>query len=1234
MKRLLASIGLLALAVAWSVPAFGQAIATASVNGDVKDTTGAMIPGAEVVVTNPATGKTYTALSNESGLYVISGVPSGTYSVTVTAPGFKKAIYQNVKVDVGVPATVNAVMEVGQLTEQVVVLGGQEIVNTSSVAIGTTVDKRRVQELPLSSRDALDLTMLQAGVATTGNPRSSVVDGLRKASINITMDGVNIQDNNLRSSDGYFTYVRPRIDAVEEFTISTSTTGSESSGGGAVQIKFVTRAGTNQHHGSLYWYYRSPNFNANYYFNNNAGIERTRVFLRQFGVREGGPIIKNRLFYFANYEEFRLPDARARTRTILNNDAMVGNFVYKGTDGTNRTVNLLQLAGTKGYPSTIDPFMQKQYIDIIKANAKSGIETNDLRTSLWSFNNEGTQRRVFTTQRFDWTVTSKINWELIGNYNYFNSEPDFLNNYDRFSPGYDVQGSQRSNRWSASTAVRYQISPTITNETRYGMVGGTSQFARDIPIPAFRVTPPIISNPLAYQPSSSRNAPGFHIIDNISWAKGKHFWSFGTEVTFLRRWSETVSGTSQNNTLGLTSTDPANSAIFSSANFPSISSTDLDTARSLYALLIGRVSGAAASVYADENKLQFVVGAPFVDRYKQNEVGIFAQDSWRVRPSLTLSFGLRWEFLGVPDSLNKLAVVPVGGLAGTWGVSGYNNLFKPGTLSGSAVQLDLAGGIVGRPFYNNDWNNFSPSIGFNWQPEFGNKVLRALLGERGKSVIRGGYSVAYIRDGFYNTTLVTQGNAGTIASGNLVSDQDYKAGDLMLRNPMPPLRVNPSEFKFPTPQAPLAFANSVYSFNPDLRIPYVQSWSLGFEREIFKDTVLEFRYVGNHGTKLWRSVNINEINIFENGFLKEFQSAQNNLAISRAAGKGANFNNQGLTGQLPLPIFTAVFGSATSSNFSNTTYVNRLDEGQAGSLANTFSGNATFYNNLIKAYPTNFWKVNPESTGAYMATNMGDSNYHSMQIEFRRRMTKGIFTQVNYTFGKSLATDEGNSTGSNSFYTLRDLKRNYVRTSYDITQRVNVNFIWEPPVGTGRTHLNSGWVGKVFEGWQIGGIGRIQTGNPFELTSGRATFDQYESGVQLNGITRKQLQEKVGVRYDQANKRVYYFPTDLIASNGFANSTNLAPPTTPGQWGSRVWLSGPGFVRFDLSVVKKTYIKEAMNLELRAEFFDAFNNINFLTPAAGVLGTTFGRITSAYSDVSTTNDPGGRWIQFVARFNW
>ena len=265
------------------------------------------------------------------------------------------------------PSTVNVALEIGAQTESITIVGtGAELINAQNATVGTTITGRQIVEQPQASRDALDLITLLPGVQTTGRPRTSTVNGLPKGSLNITLDGTDVQDNLINSNDGFFTFVRPRIDAVGEVTISTATPGAESSGDGAVQIKFVTRGGTNDLRGSLYWYHREPTLSANYFFNNQTlapdpatgRAPINRVLLNQYGGRVGGPITipklfngKDKAFFFVNYEEFRLPEQQLRQRVILSPQAQAGVFRYLTGAGV-QSVNLLQLAGANGFTST------------------------------------------------------------------------------------------------------------------------------------------------------------------------------------------------------------------------------------------------------------------------------------------------------------------------------------------------------------------------------------------------------------------------------------------------------------------------------------------------------------------------------------------------------------------------------------------------------------------------------------------------------------------------------------------------------------------------------------------------------------------------------------------------------------------------------------------------------------------------------------------------------------------
>src|SRR5438067_10430868 len=347
--------------------AVAQVTTTGRLTGVVTDTQGAVIPKAEVVADSNQTKQEFKSTAGDEGIWAIPSLPNGTYTVTVSAPNFKKTVLQDVKVDVGQPTAANATLEPGGANEQVVVAAGGEILQTESANVSTTIEGRQIVELPFVTRDALQLVLTLPGVQSPGVPRTSSINGLPKGSVNLTLDGANIQDNFLRSSDGFFTQIQPKSDAVQEVTVSTAVPGAESGGEGAAQVKFVTKSGTSEFHGGAFWQYRSPRFNSNYYFNNVDGLPRDALFLLQYGDHIGGPIFiphlmksKNRAFFFLNHEEFHLPQAYGSLSAvgnifILTPDARTGIFTYKDSTGVVRTVNLYAIAQSKGFLQGIDP---------------------------------------------------------------------------------------------------------------------------------------------------------------------------------------------------------------------------------------------------------------------------------------------------------------------------------------------------------------------------------------------------------------------------------------------------------------------------------------------------------------------------------------------------------------------------------------------------------------------------------------------------------------------------------------------------------------------------------------------------------------------------------------------------------------------------------------------------------------------------------------------------------------
>src|SRR4051794_14212531 len=311
MKKVLLALSLSALAV-------GQTTSS-RITGTITDPAGSAIPGANVTATNVETNVGFKTVTGAQGEYAIPALPAATYKITVSATGFRTGVITEVKLDAAVPATVNAKLEVGSVTETIEVTGTSDVVQSASATVSSTLVGRQLVELPITTRNLLELVITQPGTQTPGTPRTSSINGLPKGAVNISIDGLNVQDNLLRSNDGFFTTVMPRTDSIEEVTISTAGVGAESSGEGAAQVKFITKSGTNQFHGGGVWQNRNTFFNSNYYFNTIDRLPRDVINLNQTGINGGGPIIKNKMFFFVNYEDFRLPQTYRVTALVPSN---------------------------------------------------------------------------------------------------------------------------------------------------------------------------------------------------------------------------------------------------------------------------------------------------------------------------------------------------------------------------------------------------------------------------------------------------------------------------------------------------------------------------------------------------------------------------------------------------------------------------------------------------------------------------------------------------------------------------------------------------------------------------------------------------------------------------------------------------------------------------------------------------------------------------------------------------
>src|ERR1041384_4015446 len=1276
------SLSLLLIISSFSGMALAQTSASSRISGTVMDSAGAVVPNADVMIKNNETGAEFKLKSKEDGSFILPSLPLAVYTVTATAPGFKTTTITDVKVVVGDTVNVEVKLETGATSESVTVTGGAEVLQKESTTIGATITGRQISELPFAQRNALDLVLNLPGTSTPGRPRTSSINGLPQGSLNITIDGLNVQDNLIRSGDGFFTYIRPSSDSVAEVTVSTATPGAESGGEGAVQIKFVTKSGTNQYHGNVFGETRQPGFNANYYFNNLNGLPRTPTRLDQYGLSVGGPInpwLKDRAFFFVNYERYRLPESQLRTPIVMTPELASGIFRYKKDDGSIASMNLFQLAATKcpattTCQSTVDPNIGARLADMVQSfsNATFKPDANDPNQAQISFINQGGQNRYYTVARFDFNVTSKQHVETIWNYNAFRNVMDFLNSVDPVfpKPFPQIFGGQQSNRFSLSTALRSQVSATVVNEARFGFDGGTVTFCSSgcspgdfAPFNGFAYTLPGAYNNFYNnftRAGSWRNTPVKQFTETVNWSKDKHSFTFGGNYTHINAWSNAPNNV-PTIAFTLNSTDPA-TALFTTANFPGASSANLTAAGNDWAFLVGRVSTVTQSAPLEEATKAYRLGGTSTTRNRAREWGIFVQDFYKFRPNLTVNYGLRYEYAVPFEHIN--GVYSFADFNSLFGGSGPGNLFKPGAPSVPVPTNPYTLFTKSTQAYNADKNNFAPSIGVAWTPNVKGGIMGKIFGED-KTVVRGGYSIAYNRESLSFLTGVVGNNPGPQFSQNLNSGGNFTPGTVTLRCGLPPVTTPPP------PVYPIAFSptkgDTLRAIDPNIKIPYTQSWSFGIQRELDKNTVFEARYVANHAIGIWRAEGPNEVNIFENGFLNEFKNAQNNLAIARAANPASNnYGNAGLPGQVALPIFQASFGSATSANFSSSSIALAISQGQAGSVANTLAVNTTFQANRTAAgLPANTFVVFPQAiSGSSVNTtqaivNGGSSTYQGLQLELRRRLSSGLLVQGSYTFSKSLTNDFfalSAQTGGDQPRTLRDPSQDRGISPYDTRHALKFNYIYELPFGSGHRFAYNGKGARIVDqfigGWETHGIVRWNSGRAILLTSGRATFNQFESGVVLVGMNASDLQHAVKIRQDPLDSTkgtVAYLPDDIIQNtlkafgiiSGTPTGRYIAPPTTPGQLGARIFFRSPTFFRADLSAVKKFHIRESMNFEFRAEFLNAFNNINFLIGSpntvaisTGANSATFGRTGQAYQDLSTTSDPGGRLIQLVARFNF
>jgi len=901
--RILRTMTPVLLAMLASVSAaWGQA--TTSLRGTVTDPSGKAVAGAAVVLSSSEIKTARNITTGDQGEYQFLLVPPGTYVLSVTAPGFRRYEQKDLALLVNTPATVNIELKVGGTNETVTVTSEAPAINMVDASLGNSFEEKQVIQLPLEGRNVPDLLSLQAGVAYTGNrigdkdqdTRNGAVNGARSDQSNITLDGVDVNDQ----SNGYaFTSVLPVTqDSIEEFRVTTTNYGADQGQGSGAQVALVTKSGTNSLHGSAYEYIRNTVTSANDYLVKqselNIGDPNKPLQLNRniFGASVGGPLKKDRLFFFANYEGTREREQQRAERIIpTGGDGSKGNglcqgiFRYLDVNGNLVTVTPAQLTLLDPKHIGIDPAMLNAshtgYLD--KTFCTSRTIANDFAAGD-GFNYAGFVFRAPTSLDND-VFIARVDYRLTSDGRHLlfwrGALQDLRNPGAPFLPGDAPEQTTADHSKGSAVGYTTVISPTITNSFVWGFTRQSFGVVGNTPNNQAWNTFLGLDQGIAYSHNFQVNL--HNLKDDLSWTKKTHAFQFGAAIGLARdpresflhsnplglgttNWTSPIGFSFTSSTLDPTNTSP-NAHPGISLPEP-LSSTAYD--RPLLALY-GMISDVVANYNLDKNGNLLPQGAPVKRNYGLNSYEFYGQDTWRIKPNFTLTYGLRWSFFPPPWETNGLQTSPTFGLGTQFAQNVKNMRQGLGYTSEPEIEFNLGGPANNGPgFYHFEKTDWSPRVSFAYSPRFGGNLLKRVFGENDKTVIRAGFSRVYDRAGFALLNSFDQiGSAGlTTTLQNACCTVGVTSAEDLPRitgiNTIPPVNINNVPFLQPAPPPgfpqippPAAQAN-LWGIDDTLKTPHAYAVDFSIGRELPQRFSLQLSYVGRFGRDLLTQRDLNQ----------------------------------------------------------------------------------------------------------------------------------------------------------------------------------------------------------------------------------------------------------------------------------------------------------------------------------------------------------------------------------------
>jgi len=1252
MKRLLYAFMLASLTLCLSAGA-AMAQSTAGVTGTVKDSNGAVIAGADVKLTDTKTGAELNTKTSDQGVYNFQKVAPGTgYKLTFTNPGFQTLVINEVALGVDTTSTHNAELTIGEVSGTVVVTASNEVtLNTSDASIGNVIGERRLKELPIQIRNSpAALIGLQPGVVgnnvgVTGSNRIGSVTGARADQGNITVDGIDVNDE----TTGQFaaTVGNAPIDAIQEFRAVSTNPGASDGRSSGGQVELVTKSGTNEFHGNLREYNRTAATAANTFFNNRAGIPRPALTRNQFGGSIGGPIMKDALFFFFDYEGRRDAQQVTNLRTVPLPHVREGRIAFLNNNpaATCATAPVRLTAKpecfsflTAGEVAGLDPlgigadasllsFVNERYPLPNDLTAGDGINTGGFR-----FNSPSRRADNTYTTRIDYNPTSAH--KLFGRFNIARRvQTDTVNSVAAQFPGDPETGQIIVRDYTWVVGHTWTASPTFVNQVTIGAARSGLLFPRDFK-PAF---PNILTfgggltAPFAGISSQDRFVLVPTYRDDATWTKGTHSIEFGGSFKPTNQQSGLVNDFNFI-TVGLGSALTTLNASLRPATIRN-SAAARNNYDSMFTFLLGRYASVATNFNYDPSGNAFDPGTGKVRNYRYDELELYVQDNWRIRNNLTLNFGVRWHLAPAPYESDGFQAAQDVDMRQLFDLRQRNAaLGISGEAAEPLLRYDLVGkGNNARALYETDMNNFAPRFGFAYTPAFKDGFLGSLFGDN-KTVIRGGGSVVFDRPSGAITFIQDQVSYLFDNSATTIFPLGGSPVNALINNPrftnitstpvnnVAPTITRPFTPFVTSPSCPgivpsgLCTGEFNYAVDTQFRIPYSVQYSFGFQRELPGDFILEASYVGRQGRKLFSQADVGQVLNHRDPTSGQLMFDALNLLQAELLTQ-LNVDNPVVTNQ---PWFENLVPGGTELVAQGL-----RQETERGDTSSVIF--LLYQNGLLDP---NISMSGQFGTNIYIS-NQGASSYNGLLMSLRKRFSQGLQFDFNYTWSHSIDNGSSitNTVTGGLVCDLTNLRVCRGDSDFDVRHLVNANFIYELPFGRGQRFGSGspGWVNQIIGGWEVSGIFTARSGVAFSTTSG--TFPvgfNFNSPGALNNGNVAALQPRI----HDSGATIQFFddPDAVFDLDNPLNGVFRFP--RHGEIGSRNVLRGPSFWNLDTALMKnfKMPWSENQSLQIRWEAFNLFNHHAFGLPAVNIIGTNFGQIT--------TSATAPREMQFAIRYSF